>query len=58
MIRAGKIEGASQRVQEDTIKFTRIWKSWYKFIESVMVLIQFIPILVGLSYRYPNFLFW
>ena len=59
MIRAGKIEGASQRVQEDTIKFTRIMEGLgTSFIESVMVLIQFVPILLGLVNWYTNFLFW
>ena len=59
MIKLVKLEGASQRVQEDTIKFTRIYgRSWYKsFIESVMLLIQFIPILLGLSIGIPIFFF-
>ena len=56
--KARKIEGASQRVQEDTIKFTRIMESLgTSFIESVMVLIQFIPILLGLSISIPIFFF-
>jgi len=56
--KARKIEGASQRVQEDTIKFTRIMESLgTSFIESVMVLIQFIPILLGLSAGIPIFFF-
>ena len=56
--KARKIEGASQRVQEDTIKFTRIMESLgTSFIESVMVLIQFIPILLGLSVGIPIFFF-
>ena len=56
--RARKIEGASQRVQEDTIKFTRIMESLgTSFIESVMVLIQFTPILLGLSVGIPIFFF-
>ena len=56
--RARKIEGASQRVQEDTIKFTRIMESLgTSFIESVMVLIQFVPILLGLSVGIPIFFF-
>ena len=56
--RARKIEGASQRVQEDTIKFTRIMESLgTSFIESVMVLIQFVPILLGLSAGIPIFFF-
>ena len=56
--KASKIEGASQRVQEDTIKFTRIMESLgTSFIESVMVLIQFVPILLGLSVGIPIFFF-
>ena len=56
--KARKIEGASQRVQEDTIKFTRIMESLgTSFIESVMVLIQFVPILLGLSFGIPIFFF-
>ncbi|MDB4081689.1 putative transporter [Candidatus Pelagibacter sp.] len=56
--KARKIEGASQRVQEDTIKFTRIMESLgTSFIESVMVLIQFVPILLGLSVGIPIFFF-
>ena len=55
---ASKIEGASQRVQEDTIKFTRIMENLgTSFIESVMVLIQFVPILLGLSVGIPIFFF-
>jgi len=56
--RARQIEGASQRVQEDTIKFTRIMESLgTSFLESVMVLIQFVPILLGLSIGIPIFFF-
>ena len=56
--RARKIEGAAQRVQEDTIKFSRIMESLgTSFIESIMVLIQFIPILLGLSAGIPIFFF-
>ena len=48
--KAAHIEGASQRVQEDTVKFTRIMESLgTSFIESVMVLIEFFPILLGLG---------
>ena len=55
---AAKIEGASQRVQEDTIKFTRIMEGLgTSFVESVMVLIQFTPILLGLSIGIPIFFF-
>ena len=52
--KARKIEGASQRVQEDTIKFTRIMES---LGTSFMVLIQFVPILLGLSIGIPIFFF-
>jgi len=56
--RARTIEGASQRVQEDTIKFTRIMEGLgTSFIESVMILVQFIPILFGLSLGIPIFFF-
>ena len=56
--RARTIEGASQRVQEDTIKFTRIMENLgTSLIESVMVLVQFIPILFGLSLGIPIFFF-
>jgi peptide/bleomycin uptake transporter len=56
--KAGKIEGASQRVQEDTIKFTRYMEDLgTSFIESVMLLIQFVPILLGLSIGIPIFFF-
>ena len=55
---ARTIEGASQRVEEDTIKFTRIMEGiGTSFIESVMVLVQFIPILFGLSLGIPIFFF-
>ncbi len=56
--RARKIEGASQRVQEDTIKFTRIMEGLgTSLIESIMILIQFVPILFGLSVGIPIFFF-
>ena len=53
---ARSIEGAAQRVQEDTIKFSRIMEGLgTSFIESIMVLVQFIPILFGLSVGIPIF---
>jgi peptide/bleomycin uptake transporter len=56
--RARTIEGASQRVQEDTIKFTRIMEGLgTSLIESVMILVQFIPILFGLSMGIPIYFF-
>ena len=56
--RVSKIEGAAQRVQEDTIKFSRIMESLgTSLIESMMVLFQFIPILLGLSVGIPIYFF-
>jgi peptide/bleomycin uptake transporter len=44
------IEGASQRVQEDTMRFARIMEELgVSFMRSVMTLIAFLPILWGLS---------
>ena len=55
---ARNIEGAAQRVQEDTVKFARIMESLgTSLIESIMVLIQFIPILFGLSLGIPIYFF-
>ena len=52
--KARKIEGASQRVQEDTIKFSRIMEGLgTSLIESVLVLIEFFPLLMGLSIGIP-----
>lgn len=48
--KARHIEGASQRVQEDTVKFSRIMEDLgVSFVESLMILIAFFPILMGLS---------
>ncbi len=56
--KARAIEGAAQRVQEDTIKFSRIMEQLgTSLIEAVMILIQFIPILFGLSVGIPIFFF-
>lgn len=44
------IEGASQRVQEDTMRFASIVEGLgVRFIDSIMTLIAFLPILWGLS---------
>ena len=52
------IEGAAQRVQEDTIKFGRIMEGLgTSLIESVMIIVQFLPILLGLSAGIPIFFF-
>ncbi len=48
--RVRHIEGASQRVQEDTMRFASIMESLgVRLISSVMTLIAFLPILWGLS---------
>lgn len=55
---ARTIEGASQRVQEDTIKFSRIMEGLgTSLIESFMVIVEFLPILLGLSIGIPIFFF-
>jgi len=52
--KARKIEGASQRVQEDTIKFSRIMESLgTSFIEAILVLVEFFPLLMGLAVGIP-----
>ena len=44
------IEGASQRIQEDTMAFARIMEALAgRFIGSIMTLLAFLPILWGLS---------
>ena len=56
--KARKIEGASQRVQEDTIKFSRIMESLgTSLIEALMILVEFMPILFCLSINIPIFFF-
>ena len=56
--KARKIEGASQRVQEDTIKFSRIMESLgTSFISAVMIIVEFLPILFGLSVGIPILFF-
>ena len=48
--KARKIEGAAQRVQEDTLKFARIMEGLGTgLLDSIMTLIAFTPILWGLS---------
>lgn len=52
--KARTIEGAAQRVQEDTVRFSRIMEGLgTSLIESVMVLIEFFPLLMGLSVGIP-----
>jgi peptide/bleomycin uptake transporter len=56
--KARTIEGAAQRVQEDTIKFSRIMEGLgTSFIEAIMILVQFVPILLGLSAGITVFFF-
>ena len=45
-----KIEGASQRVQEDTMRFSTTMENLgINFVESILTLIAFLPILLSLS---------
>ena len=45
-----KVEGASQRIQEDTMNFAKIVESLgLQVVRAIMLLIAFIPILWGLS---------
>ncbi|MGX9146183.1 peptide antibiotic transporter SbmA [Mesorhizobium sp. 128a] len=44
------IEGAAQRVQEDTMRFSKIMEDLgTSFVDSIMTLIAFMPILLGYS---------
>lgn len=48
--RLRQIEGAAQRVQEDTMRFSRIMEDLgTSFVDSIMTLIAFMPILLGYS---------
>ena len=50
MAKARMTEGASQRVQEDTLKFARIMEGLgVGLLDSLMTLAAFLPILWGLS---------
>ena len=50
--KAHSIEGASQRVQEDTLKFARIMEGLgVELLRSLMTLIAFLPILYTLSQK-------
>ena len=52
--KARTIEGASQRVQEDTIRFSRIMEGLgTSLIESIMVLVEYFPLLMGLAVGIP-----
>nr|WP_154325431.1 peptide antibiotic transporter SbmA [Pantoea sp. 201603H] len=44
------IEGAAQRVQEDTMRFSSTLESWgINLIQAIMTLIAFLPVLIALS---------
>jgi peptide/bleomycin uptake transporter len=44
------IEGASQRIQEDTMRFSQIMEDLgTSFVSSVMTLIAFLPVMIGLQ---------
>lgn len=44
------IEGASQRIQEDTMRFSQIMEDLgTSFVQSIMTLIAFLPVLIGLQ---------
>jgi peptide/bleomycin uptake transporter len=44
------IEGASQRIQEDTMRFAKTMESLgVNFVEAILVLIAFLPVLIKLS---------
>jgi peptide/bleomycin uptake transporter len=49
------IEGAAQRVQEDTMRFARMFEDLgTSLISAIMTLIAFLPILAGLSGKIPE----
>ncbi|WP_173911338.1 peptide antibiotic transporter SbmA [Acinetobacter sp. Marseille-Q1618] len=48
------VEGASQRVQEDTMRFATTLESLgVSFIKAIMILIAFLPVLIELSKHVP-----
>lgn len=55
-------EGASQRIQEDTLKFaTYVWALGQGLLKAIMILIFFIPVLWELSSDFnviPGYLVW
>jgi peptide/bleomycin uptake transporter len=49
------IEGASQRVQEDTMRFARMFEDLgTSLISAIMTLVAFLPILAALSQKIPE----
>lgn len=46
------VEGAAQRVQEDTMRFASTIENWgVSFVQAIMTLIAFLPVLVSLSHH-------
>jgi len=46
------VEGAAQRVQEDTMRFASTLQDWgINFIQAIMTLVAFLPVLVSLSHH-------
>lgn len=46
------VEGAAQRVQEDTMRFASTLEDWgVSFIQAIMTLVAFLPVLVALSHH-------
>ncbi|WP_064366259.1 peptide antibiotic transporter SbmA [Pantoea ananatis] len=49
------VEGAAQRVQEDTMRFATTLESWgVNFIQAIMTLVAFLPVLIALSHHVEN----
>ncbi|WP_343552308.1 peptide antibiotic transporter SbmA [Pantoea sp.] len=46
------VEGAAQRVQEDTMRFSDTLEGWgVSFIKAIMTLVAFLPVLLALSHH-------
>lgn len=46
------VEGAAQRVQEDTMRFASTLEDWgVSFIQAIMTLVAFLPVLIALSHH-------
>lgn len=49
------VEGAAQRVQEDTMRFSTTLEGWgVNLISAIMTLVAFLPVLIGLSKHVPT----
>jgi len=50
--RLRKVEGAAQRVQEDTMRFASTLEDWgVSFLQAIMTLVAFLPVLISLSHH-------